>query len=341
MGNSTVTLQSVVDHARTFSEVTPVLATGGFSQQPALTIANDTMTAMLSPKMNWKFNRMKAPVFYTNSFQQDYAQNNVNIAWAEHAFIININNTALPKPIWTLEVVRDLEATFQQYGQPGQICWLPNDQLTYGTWARLTTYGQMLGVPSGPANALSQIQDPNGNYWVVSNNLTSSVTTGLSQPPWPTPPALTYPTYTSPTTPASTVNDGTVIWQAISPKGQGWRINPLPPQTGVVYQVNVICQMRLIPFIGIQQMIEPIPDDYAAYFRQGFVTHCYRHSPEMKIRGKFQDEYKIWLASMLEATAKSDRERDSAGFYPSQALLDNNYTIDVGPAWPFGGFTGI
>jgi len=339
MGNSTTTLQSVIDHGRTFSELSPVLASGGFSQQPALTIANDTMTSMLSPQMNWKFNRAKAPVFYTNSFQQDYAANNVNIAWAEHAFIIDINNTALPKPIWTLEVVRDLEATFQQYGMPGQVCWLPNDQLTYGVWTANATYGAMLGVPSGPANPLLQIQAPNGTFWALTNNTNATVVTGSVQPNWPSNPV--YPTYAVPGTLATTVNDGSAVWTAINPKGQGWRVNPLPPQTGVVYQVNVITQNRPTRFTSVTQMIDPIPDDYAMYFRQGFITHCYRHSPEMKVRGKFQDEYKLWLGAMQQATSKSDRERDAAGFYPSQSLLDSNYTIDVGPAWPFGGFTGI
>jgi hypothetical protein len=339
MGNSTVTVQSVIDHARTFSELSPVLATGGFSQQPALTIAQDTMIAMLSAKMNWKFNRQKTPVFYTNSFQQDYAANNVNLGWIEHAYIVDINNTALPKPIWTLEAVRDLEATFQQYGMPGQICWLPNDQLIYGLWTANTTYGQMLGVPSGPANSLLQIQDPNGNFWAITNNLNASVTTGAVQPTWPTNPV--YPTYTNPSTVATTQADGTAVWTAINPKGQGFRLNPLPPQTGVVYQVNAISQMRPSTVTTITQTIDPIPDDYANYYRQGFITHSYRHSPEQKVRGKFQDEFRLWIGAMSEATAKSDRERDSAGFYPSQGLLDSNYTIDVGPAWPFGGFTGI
>jgi hypothetical protein len=229
--------------------------------------------------------------------------------------------------------------TFQQYGMPGQVCWLPNDQLTYGVWTANTKYGQMLGVPSGPANSINQIQDPNGNFWYVSNNLVQSVTTGSTQPAWTNPPV--FPTYTSPTTAASTVNDGTAVWTALNPKGQGWRINPLPPQTGVVYQVNVITQNRPIQFTAIGQTIEPIPDDYASFFRQGFVAHAYRHSPEMKVRSKFQSEYSLWINALMESTAKSDRERDSAGFYPSQNILDSNYTIDVGPAWPFGGFTGI
>lgn len=339
MGNSNTTLQSVVDHTRTFSELSPILASGGWSQQPALTIACDTMAAMLSPQMNWKFNRQKTPVFYTNSFQQDYAANNVNLAWIEHAYIVDINNTALPKPIWPLEVVRDLEATFQQYGMPGQICWLPNDQLLYGVWTADTTFGQMLGVPSGPANPFLQIQDPNGNFWIVSNNLNASVTTGPTQPSWPTTPV--YPTFASPNTAATTVNDGSVVWTALNPKGQGFRLNPLPPQTGVVYQVNPISQMRPTQFTSLASFIDPIPDDYAPYFRQGFITHTYRHSAESGVRGKFQSEFALWIQAMQQAATKSDRERDAAGFYPSQAILDSNYTIDVGPAWPFGGFTGI
>lgn len=339
MGNSTVTLQSVIDHTRTFSELSPVLATGGFSQQPALTIGNDTLTAMLSPQMNWKFNRQKTQPFLTNSFQQDYAANNVNVAWIEHAFIIDVNNTAVPRPIWTLEVVRDLEVTFQQYGMPGQICWLPNDQLTYGVWTANTTFGKMLGVPSGPPNQINQIQDSHGNFWKINNNFQQSVTTGTSEPAWTNPPL--YPTFNNPTIVPSTVNDGTATWVALNPQGQGFRINPLPPQTGVVYQVNPITQKRPNLFTKIGQVIEPIPDDYAAYFRQGFIAHTYRHSPEQKVRGKFQDELKLWMAAMIQATTKSDRERDAAGFYPSNAILDSNYTIDVGPAWPFGGFTGI
>ena len=67
MGNSTTKLQSVVDYARTISDLSPVLATGGFSQEPALTIANDVSIAMFAQLFNWKFNRIRLPFFYTNS----------------------------------------------------------------------------------------------------------------------------------------------------------------------------------------------------------------------------------------------------------------------------------
>jgi hypothetical protein len=222
---------------------------------------------------------------------------------------------------------------------PGQVCWLPNDQLTYTMWAANTTYGKLLGVPSGPSNPIMQIQDPNGAFWIVSNNLTQNVTTGSSQPAW-TNPAL-FPTPTNPTQAASTVTDGTVTWTAVNPKGQGFRLNPLPPQTGVIYQVNAIGQMLTPMFTKMSQTLEPIPDDYAAYFRQGFVAHCYRHSTEAKIRAKFRDEYQLWISALQDSQEKGDREADNKGFYPSNGIMGTGYTIDVGPAWPYGGFPGV
>lgn len=339
MGNSTITLQSVIDYARTMPELNPVLAVGGFSQEPALTIANDTMMSMLSPGMNWKFNRSIVPQFFTNSWQQDYAVPGVvNVGWLEHGFIVDFNNTGLPVPIWPIEVVRDLEQTSWQSGQIGQICWLPNDELVYGTWAASKVYTRIQGTPSNPGTPITQIKDPNGNLWLVSNNFGATVTTGSTQPTWPTTPV--YPTYDDPTIVATTVTDGTVIWVAINPSGQGFRVSPLPSQSGLYFQVNPIAQKRPPQFTTPTQTLNPIPNDYANFFRQGFIAHAYRHSQSKDIRAKFADEYKLWVVSMQEAIGKSMREREEAGFYPTEALMSSGWYGYVGPANPYwsGGY---
>src|ERR1700739_26614 len=100
MPNSTTTLGSVVSYAKTFPDIAPIIQTtaAGSSLQPALTIANDTMTEMVAQVFNWKWNRFLLPVFYTNSWQQDYALNVVNLGWLEHGFLLDINNTAYPQP---------------------------------------------------------------------------------------------------------------------------------------------------------------------------------------------------------------------------------------------------
>lgn len=336
--NSSITVQNIIDYAKTFADLQPVLAVGGYSLQPALTIASDTIAAMLSPALNWKWNRFKVPAFYTNSLQRDYAiPGVVGLGWLEHGFVVDINNTATPPPVWPLEVVRDLEVTSNQWGRIGQVAWLPNDQLTYGTWQANTTYTKILGTPSNPGTALTQIQDPNGNFWVLSNNLNATVTTGPTEPNWPPTSSITYPTYSNPTATATTVTDDSVIWMAVNPKGQGIRVSPLPPQGGIYWQVNLVGQMRPPAFTSVQQTLDPVPDDYAPYFRQGFIAHAYRHASDPKTQAKFKTEFQLWINAMTEALKKSDRERDAAGFYPSESLMSSGYPVYPGPAWPYSG----
>lgn len=353
MGNSTIQLQFVVDYAKTFPDLNPVLSTGGMSQQPALTIANDVMTTMLAEGGPWKWNRMKIPPFYTNSLQQDYASAGTtavnNLAWLENGISININDTGEPKQRQPIEVVRDLPETSAQYGNPGQAAWLPNDQLIYGKWGGGTSgegsqmnpgpgsvYGQILGVPASLFNPMTQIKDPNGNYWILLpnsvNNLNQSITLGTIQPTWPTNPV--YPTFTNPNVTATTIADGTATWTAVNPKGQGFRLNPIPPQTGLIWQERLFGQARPIQFTSLQQVLDPIPDDFAAHFRRGFIAYSYMHAKDPKIQAKFQIQRSLWMEALVTALRSIDRERDNNGIYPSEAVMQGGPTY-VGPANPF------
>jgi hypothetical protein len=340
MGNSTTSIRSVADYAESIPELKPLLATGGMSQQPALQIANDTIVAMVSPKFNFRWNRFKLPLFYTNSFQQDYAMVGVsNLAWLEHGILLNINSTSTPKDIWVLEVVRDLEMTSVQYGRPGQVSWLPNDQMLYGTWAANQTFGPLLGVPGGSNNPLMQIQDAFGNLWVVTGlvsngSFTAAGTTGNSNP-FVSNLNPTFPTFTNPTATATVVTDNTVFWTAVDPKGQGVRVNPIPPQTGVIFQFNLIGQKRPPIYTALSQNIEPVPDDYAPYFRRGFVAMAYMHSKDPAIRGKSEMQQAAWFRAMDESVRKSDRERDNTGLVPSEGVMPSPYSPYLGPASPF------
>jgi hypothetical protein len=358
MGNSTTKLQHVVDYARTFPELSPVLSTGGFSQEPALTIANDVMTAMFAPGTPWKFNRIRLPFFYTNSFQQDYAFTNLNtLSWLEYAVLIDINSTSQPKDKYVLEVNRDLPETSIQYGRPGQVCWLPNDQLIYGTWGggpvgegaasnpgANSIFGPVASttgtsVTAQPINPIDQIQDPNGNFWRLTNYITASVTLGATQPVWPTT-GITFPTFTNPKQTATTVNDGTGIWTAVNPKGQGLRLNPIPSQQGKVWQGRCFGQGRPTQFTSLSQPIDPIPDDFAAYFRRGFVAYSYMHSKDPKVARKFEEQQQLWMQSLKTATASVDKERDNAGIYPTDAIMPAPGSTYLGPANPYfpGGY---
>lgn len=358
-GNSSIQLQAVVDFTKTMPELNPVLSTGGFSDQPARSIANQVMIDLLSqPAGVWKWNRFKIPPIYTNSWQQDYALPTTNaISWFENGVIVDINSTSQPKTKYPFESNRDLAETDVQYGQPGQFCWFPNDQLIYGTWGGgntgegtlsnpgpLSVYGPILGNVSQSANPFTQVKDPNGNLWTLQpttaypNNLNASVTLGAVQPSWPTNP--TYPTFQSPNVVQTVANggiiqDGTAYWQAVNPKGQGIRINPIPSQTGRVWQLRMFAQMRPVAFLGLTQTLEPIPDDFYTYFQNGFVAYCYMHSKDSKIAAKFQVMYKLWIESLTQALRSIDRERDNAGIYPGEAIMQQGYQNYIGPANPY------
>lgn len=368
-GNSTILLQDIVDDAATLPDLAPALATGGFSAVPALSIANDVITAMLAggptgQPLNWKFNRFNVTPFPTISYQQDYfVPGVVNLGWIESAWAVNINQTSVPKQKQQLEVRRDLDVTFDQTGYPGKICWIPNDQCQVGTWGQhplgptaanslgeITTGPGMTGIqnpgpnvvytnPVGalqtPINATTCIVDPNGNLWA----LTTYGTCGSVQPTWPVNPS--YPTYQNPSTVATTVNDGTCVWTAINPKGQGFRLSPIPPQSGVVWMIQPVGQMRIPVFKTLGQTLDPIPDDYVSYFKQGFYAQCYRRNPDPKQRAKFADEWKLWLDALDKAVKQGQREMDDMGFYPGTSVMDTGWAFNpINPAMPYGPWNG-
>jgi hypothetical protein len=340
LGNSTIKLLDVVDDTRRFSTLAPIFASGGSATQPAVTIANEVMQFIFSPTQPWKFNRFKLPIFYTNSYQQDYALLGLtNLGYLEHGFAVDINNSAIPKPLIPVEVVRDQEQSYSQYGTVAIASSLPNSQLYYGTWGAADTGNSTLGnnpqahqiitnplgLPSQPANPITQIQDVNGNLLV----LTTYGTTGSSAPAAP-----------ANSLAGVTVTDGSVVWTVVSPTGQGIRINPLPSQTQTCWQVNLIGQARPPVFTSLGQTLSPITDDLSHMFTDGFRAYSYRYSPEAKVRAMFAGEFQYWSNSINVARKSQTREKEEFGFYPSNSIMGGGSSVDPGPAWPFGAPAG-
>jgi hypothetical protein len=366
-GNSTIQLQEVVDDASTLGDVAPALATGGFSMSPALSIANDVMQAIINggnagQAYNWKWNRYNLPTFPVNSVQQDYFIPNLfNIGWLESAWMVDINQTSVPKQRFPIEIDRDLLVTNNQGGYTAKVSWLPNSMLMTGTWGA-APQGPTAGNPSGqitvsgpsmsgqqnpgpgviytnplgtlltPYNATTAIQDPNGNLWC----LTTYGICGSVEPTWPASP--TYPTLRNPNLLSTTVTDGGCVWTAINPFGQGIRVSPTPPQSGVVWVIQVVGQMVAPRFTNLTQYLNPLPDNFEWAFKSGFFAQCYRRNPDPKVRARFAQEQQLWLESLDKAVRQADREPDDFGFYPGNVgVMDTGFGINqITPSLPFG-----
>lgn len=192
---SSFTVQNEVDKVRTFTLIEPIFNESGFSTEPALTIATDVMTAICAVNFSHKWNQVKLPQFYTNSFQQDYALLNsdgssvTNVEWLERGVAFDINNSAIPKPWVDVECGRSQQqrsGTFFNNSNfilqnPGFIAnSLPNYSMYYGTWGAPNVGNNTLGNNPGPG---SVYQSPLASVVTAASWLAGQATFTLSYIP--------------------------------------------------------------------------------------------------------------------------------------------------------------
>lgn len=316
--NSTITVQDVVNSMRAYPELTPILGVSGWEQEPALTIGNDVMQKMLAQTFNWKWNRANAPSFLTNALQQDYVSTVTDMGWLESAWRVDINNTALPQPIFSLETAKDLGPTAYQ-ANPFFMSWTYNALAQMGKWKANTSYPTGLGAAQTPTTPIQQFIDGNGNILYVTINGIS----GNSAPLAGVNAAA-----------GTTVTDNTVTWTVADPNAVAFRLAPLPATSGIVWQMNPVYQKKPPKLTALQNTLSPIPDQFAYLFRSGFQAMCYEHAGS----SRFREAIALWEEALYTALRSSDRERDETTFYPSEGLTSGGFERwgqPIGPAWPF------
>lgn len=345
---STVTLQNIADILSTMVDVEPILSVGGYSNLTMLTIANDVMNEICAQPFPWKWNEIQLPYFYTNSWQQDHALPITNLASLQRGIIININSTSIPKPWRYVQVVREQTEATSAWNGPCPFNgpsfaanWMLNGNLYYGTWGAANTgngslgnnpasgsvYTNPLGAQSQPSNPITQIEDANGNLLI----LTGYGTEGTSAP--------VAPANSAAGTVATPGSGATTAWTVVDPNGQGIRINPIPSQTGCVWQFNLTGQAKPVRFSTLAQTLAPLSDDFETTFRKGCQIQAYSYSSLEKVANKFKNEWPQWIRSLTLMRMKEDKERDASRFTPARSVLGVGGPRGGwwGPAWPFGG----
>lgn len=315
--NSSITLQQISDDARSFLDLIPQNSASGWTQRPALWIANAVISKIISQPMPWKYNRVVAAPFLTIALQQDYITNITNLFWLESGWRQDINNTSTPQPVFTSETVRDLGKTSTQQN-PFNVSWVYNRQAIMGTWVKNTSYPTGLGQAMTPASPIQQFIDVNNNILYVTTNGTS----GNSQPSLPANSA-----------PGTTVADGSVTWTVADPNAIAFRLSPIPPFSGIVWQMTLYYQMKPPKFTSLTQNLSPIPDEYAYLFRDGFIALCKQHAGAKDA----QLAYAAWEEALQTAIRAGDRELENAVVYVSESLMGGNATNFPywGPSFPY------
>lgn len=336
MGNSTTTLQAVVDSVSTIGDLRPVLtSTGGFAAEPAITIANDVAMEMFSERFPWKWNRIKLPPFILIPRQQDYCSLlERRIGWLENGSRILLNTTQFPAPTWPIDVVRDLPISRVGAGWPTRCCWFPNNQLEQFDWPGPNkVYTNPVGQNSTPQNYPINILDAKGNILVLTQWGTTGTVAPVA-PNW----SATGPDDEQPDDwpVGQVIVDGTVEWTVADPYAQGIRMWPPPPDSGgQSWLIRLFAQAKAPIFHTLQDKLDPIPDDQMKWFRDGFVAYAHRHSDTPAVMKRYPLMKQEWLAAMAASTKQADREDESKGFYPATGIMSPEYYTDPGPGNPY------
>ncbi|MHB8666754.1 MAG: hypothetical protein ACYC7B_04440 [Burkholderiales bacterium] len=327
---STLNAQLLVDYARTFPWTTPVMGRAGYTTQPAVSFLDEVVKKILAKTNPWKWNANGFPAINLSPYQQDYptsVSQNV-LGWLQAAVALDINNTSNPRPKIPVIAVDRLLPTMT-IGRPQKVCWITNSIAITGVWGRgepsdpgpNDTYTNPIVIQKGGPgnNPLTAITDANGNILVV----TTYGTTG-SVPPLAT---LNAPAGT-------TVSDGSVVWTVQDPNGVALRVDAMPTNQSMVWQLKVLYQQKPPNIKTLTQTIAPIPDDLDYLVKQGFLAFCTKQTD----RAKFPAEYAQWLEDIQSAMGSSDREYQEFGFYPSAAIQGGGDSGSTGaygyPGWP-------
>lgn len=347
---SSVTLNDIVQYARSFPELNPILPVAGYNAgEPALSFANDVLQKMLRQGLNWRWNASFVPPFLSNALQQDYVTNLTDIAWLTQGFRIDINNNTNignlnPKPLFSVEVTRDMGLTPYQ-GNSAEVCFIPNRQAVFGTWQANTTYTCPYGLSGAPANPTFQFIDANGNMLFLDTSVMNlnQFVPGYNGSPLPIPvpnpfnsdgsntgtSGATQPWLPPNSAPGQTVSDGTLTWTVANPNGYALRFNPLPANGGFVWLWWITYQRRAPKYTSLQQTIAPVPDDLASLFRDGFMAKCLQHANSPRGR----DAWGEWLLAIEEAVKAGDREQELFDLIPDSGMA--GYSL-LGPIYPVG-----
>jgi len=314
---STISVQNVLDYARTYPVLTQVLGTpvagyGMGQSSTAIVIANEVLAEILAEPFNWKWNRVIAPPFLTNSLQQDYPTSIANLSWIETCTRVDINNTSIPKPIYGMEVVRELLPTSYQY-TPTQLSWVPNAEAQLGIWTASTAYASGIGANAMPAQPYTGIWDSNGNIQVI----TTYGTTGSTAPTWAT-------------SIGATTADNTVVWTMVDPQASSFRVSPLPSQAGTLWQVTPVFQKKPPLITSLSQTWAPIPDELAYVYRQGFLAKALKAADDER----YEKEYMLFEALIKKALGSSDREAEEFSMYPGRSI-QGGCGAEVAPGSPY------
>ena len=351
---STITIQSVVNLCATHADLMPLAGVGGYNNEPALSLANDTMQELLSQPHDWKPNRQEMPMFVTALYQQDY------LFAGATAFTLGTNsgnNTAAQScgaqiDLATNNAITVTGGVVTVNIIPGQL----RHQITVGS----TVYMVGVTMTTGTTANYNSTQSQTGGSWFWQGGWTVTAVTatsfsfnavsgqanndvggapGITNFGWLASCTCTELNNNSPVgnirpveavrnlNPTQRINTPTkicVLKELLNSSGVATGVIKIRlefPGSASIWMVNPIYQAKAPILTALTQTWAPFPDEYSYVYRQGLIARMYRYLNSPQQVAEFQKAE----AAIAKATGADDREMSDVHIYPESSLLSSQW----------------
>lgn len=334
---STFTVQSTVNFASTLLDLMPLAGVGGFTNEPAISIARDVLQRLLAPPipplpgqkpliLDWKFNRAEMGSLVTSPFRQDYKFAGATFFGPNMGAGIDLATNNALTIVSTTVTIKLLE-TYN--GNVGDVCYITGTGSNYdstftqngstSTWGGCTyTITAINGttitatVSGGSPSGTSGSAGINDFGWLAAGTMVDYNNTSAIQP----------------TRHLNAVRDIQPISQSGIPQevaviqdlGTGvLRIRFNPALGSRPWMVNLVYQKKAPAMADLTATWTPFPDELSYVYRQGFLAHGYRYlnSPKADVEDqKFE-------AAIRRALGGDDREISDKGLVPEEGMNTN------------------
>lgn len=337
MSQSTITVQSVVNYASTQTGLMPLTGVGGYANEPAISIANDTLSELLAPPFAWKFNRATMPIFVTQQNQQDYpfagaaawtSTGGASIGLASNNSITESTNTVTVTTLYphnftagqTVFMAGNTVAAYNSSftSTPAGSAWATGwTILTTPTTTTFTFTHASSGLAASGAPGITNCA------WLESATMVNMNDTASAQYIW-------YLNAVRELEPSSRVAVPSKV-AVQSDDGAGTltlRLSELPgPQP---LGVTTIYQKRPALLTSLSSTWAPFPDEYAFAYRQMFLAFClrYANSPRSEV------EYQKGQVAVSKALGSNDREQSDEFISPAGGSLMGGLSSGFFGGWP-------
>lgn len=325
---STVTIQSTANFAGTHTKLVPLVGVGGFQNEPALTIANDTLQEILSAPYNWKFNRKELQMFVTSQYQQDY------LFAGACAFVTPMNgtgsgaaidlatNNAITQSGFTT-TVNTLET--HSFAVGNTVFMFGNTNAAYNS--SFTSTAQTFTWTGGWV--ITAVTPTSFTFTHASSGLANSGAPGVTDMGWLE--SVTFRQVSSTTAPQP-VGEGQAV-VSMSPSSQignpekiCWiqdlgtgviKIRLWPVPGTFPWGVQIVYQAKAPRLTALTNTWAPLPDELSNVFTQGFLAKAYRYVDAN--RSEVEDQK--FQRAIGKALDIKDAGTDGYGLYPSIPIM--------------------